>query len=52
MYNSTTPSCLFADRDKRVQDNWAMLHGQKLAMAAEAPFAVVTALPEEQVFIE
>jgi len=35
-------------RDKRVQDNWAMLHGQKLAMAAEAPFAVVTALPEEQ----
>ena len=28
-----------------------MLHGQKLAMTAEAPFAVVTALPEEQVFI-
>ena len=51
-YISTTPCCLFADRDKRVQDNWAMLHGQKLAMAAEAPFAVVTALPEEQVFIE
>ena len=41
-----------ADRDKRVQDNWAMLHGQKLAMAAKAPFAVATALPEEQVLID
>ena len=41
--------CLFAHRDKRVQDNWAMLHGQKLALAAKAPFAVVIVMPEEQV---
>ena len=41
----------YMHRDQRVQDNWAMLHGQKLAMAAEAPFAVVTALPEEQVLL-
>ena len=35
-------------RDRRVQDNWAMLHGQKLALTAKAPLAVVTTMPEEQ----
>ena len=35
-------------RDRRVQDNWAMLHGQKLALVARAPFAVAVGMPEGQ----
>ncbi len=35
-------------RDQRVQDNWAMLHAQKIAMDASAPLTVAVCLPAQE----